>query len=113
MSPDQGLNRPIRVVMFGGGPELNRDAKLFLCKLEEHPEIDFLAAFCQAQTQSFGAVFTDLWKRRGLLSVPFELPAPKTDEIAQFRISIDLAFRTGLWLVLSNSMLDIKNRLDV
>ena len=70
MSTDQGLSRPVRVVMFGSGPELNPDAKLFLCKLEEHPEIDLLGAFCQAQSQSFGAVFTDLWKRRGWLSLP-------------------------------------------
>lgn len=70
MSTNQALNRPIRVVMFGSGPELNPDAKQFLCKLEEHPEIDLLGAFCQAGSQSLGAVFTDLWKRRGLLSLP-------------------------------------------
>ena len=70
MSTDQALNRPIRVVMFGSGPELNPDAKHFLCKLDEHPEIEFLGAFCQAEGQSTAAVFTDLWKRRGLLSVP-------------------------------------------
>ncbi len=56
--------------MFGSGPELNPDAKQFLCKLEEHPEIELLGAFCQAAGQSVGAVFADLWKRRGLLSFP-------------------------------------------
>lgn len=56
--------------MFGSGPELNPDARQFLCKLEEHPEIDLAGAFCQAQSQSVGAVFADLWKRRGLLSLP-------------------------------------------
>ena len=70
MLPDQALAQPIRVVMFGSGPELNRDAKQFLCKLEEHPEIELLGAFCQSQAPSAGAVFLDLWKRRGLLSVP-------------------------------------------
>lgn len=70
MSIDQALIRPIRVVMFGSGPELNPDAKQFLCELEEHPEIDFLGAFCQAQSQSTAAVFKDLWKRRGLLALP-------------------------------------------
>lgn len=64
------LNRPIRVVMFGSGPELNPDAKQFLCRLEEHPEIELLGAFCQAQSQSLGAVFVDLWKRRGWLALP-------------------------------------------
>lgn len=66
--PNQPLNRPIRVVMFGSGPELNLDAKQFLCRLEEHPEIEFLGAFCQAESQSISAVFRDLWKRRGVLA---------------------------------------------
>jgi methionyl-tRNA formyltransferase len=56
--------------MFGSGPELNPDAKKFLCRLEEHPEIEFLGAFCQAQSQSLKAVFLDLWKRRSWLAVP-------------------------------------------
>jgi len=64
------LNRPIRVVMFGSGPELNPDAKRFLRRLEEHPEIEFLGAFCQAQSQSSRAVFVDLWKRRSWLAFP-------------------------------------------
>lgn len=70
MPANQPLNQPIRVVMFGSGPELNPDAKLFLCKLEEHPEIELLGAFCQAEGQSLSAVFADLWKRRGWLSLP-------------------------------------------
>jgi folate-dependent phosphoribosylglycinamide formyltransferase PurN len=64
------VNRPIRVVMFGSGPELNQDAKQFVCRLEEHPEIEFLGAFCQAQSQSLGGVFIDLWKRRRWLAIP-------------------------------------------
>jgi len=64
------MKRPIRVVMFGSGPELNPDAKQFLCRLEEHPEIEFLGAFCQSQSQSLRAVFIDLWKRRSWLAFP-------------------------------------------
>ncbi len=64
------LDRPIRVVMFGSGPELNADAKEFLCRLEEHPEIQLLAVVCQAPSKSIWAVFQDLWKRRGLLALP-------------------------------------------
>lgn len=71
MSVDQiALDRPIRVVMFGSGPELNRDVKQFLGVLGEHPEIEFLGAFCQAQSQSSAAVFIDLWKRRRWLAFP-------------------------------------------
>jgi len=64
------LNRPIRVVMFGSGPELNPDAKQFLCKLEEHSEIELVGAFCQAESQSVVAVFMDLWNRRRALAFP-------------------------------------------
>ncbi|HSM72103.1 MAG TPA: formyltransferase family protein, partial [Anaerolineales bacterium] len=70
MSAKSALNRPIRVVMFGSGPELNPDAKHFLTKLEEHPEIELLAAFCQAESRSLGAVLDELWKRRGWLALP-------------------------------------------
>jgi methionyl-tRNA formyltransferase len=56
--------------MFGSGPELNPDAKHFLCRLEEHPEIEFLGAFCQAEAQSLRAIFLDLSKRRGVLATP-------------------------------------------
>lgn len=73
MVDKQVLDRPIRVIMFGSGPELNPDAKQFLCMLEEHPEIEFLGTFCQAESQSLGGVFIDLWKRRGLLAFPLFL----------------------------------------
>ena len=70
MSHNKALNRPIRVVMFGSGPELNPDAKHFLCRLEEHPDIEFLGAICQAESRSLSAVFRDLLKRRGGLAFP-------------------------------------------
>lgn len=56
--------------MFGSGPELNLDAREFLCRLEEHREIEFLGAFCQAQSRTLWGVLKDLWKRRGLLAIP-------------------------------------------
>ncbi len=64
------VNQLIQVVMFGSGPELNQDAKEFLRRLEEHPEIEFLGAFCQAPSQSLWAVFMDLWRRRSWLAFP-------------------------------------------
>jgi len=64
------LDRPIRVVMFGSGPELNPDAKQFLFRLDEHPEIDLVGVFCQTKSQSIRAIFIDLWKRRGVLAAP-------------------------------------------
>ena len=60
----------IRVVVFGSGPDLNQDVREFLARLEQHPEIELLGAFCQADGQSLGAVFQDLRRRRGLLALP-------------------------------------------
>lgn len=64
------VNRAIRVVMFGGGPDLTHDAKEFLCRLEAHPDITLLGAFCQSESQSWRAIFKDLWQRRGILAFP-------------------------------------------
>lgn len=77
------LKRPIRVVMFGSGPALNHDAREFLCRLEDQPEIEFLGAFCQAKSQSTGAVIKDLWHRRGFLAFPLYI-ARITDAAIQF-----------------------------
>lgn len=63
-------DRPMRVVMFGGGPVLETDVKQFLVRLEAHPEIRLLAAFCQSQGQTFADVARDLWRRRRLLAGP-------------------------------------------
>lgn len=67
------LTRPIRVVVFGGGPTLERGVQQFLCRLGEHPEIEFLGAFCQSKGRTCWAVVTDLWRRRRLLALPLLL----------------------------------------
>lgn len=64
------IKRPIKVVMFGGGPELTHDAKEFLYRLEMNPDIEFLGAICQAESQSYRAIFKDLWQRRKWLAFP-------------------------------------------
>ncbi len=67
------LKRPIHVVLFGGGPVLERGAKQFISRLDDHPEIEFLGGFCQSKAQSLGAVVRDLWRRRRLLALPLLL----------------------------------------
>jgi folate-dependent phosphoribosylglycinamide formyltransferase PurN len=67
---DRVLEQPIRVVVFSGGPVLLQGVKQFICSLEDHPEIDFLACICQSEEQSFQAVIRDLWRRRGFLAIP-------------------------------------------
>jgi hypothetical protein len=72
---DKELERkdPIRVVLFGGGPVLERGVRQFICRLEEHPEIAFLGGFCQSQAQTSVAVVKDMWRRRGILALPLLL----------------------------------------
>jgi folate-dependent phosphoribosylglycinamide formyltransferase PurN len=79
------LSRPIRVVMFGSGPRLTHDAKEFLYRLEAHPEIALVGAFCQAESQTFLSIVKDLWRRRGLLALPLLL-AWLIGEIGRFLI---------------------------
>jgi folate-dependent phosphoribosylglycinamide formyltransferase PurN len=64
---------PIRVVVFCGGPGLQPDVKEFIRRLEEHPEIEFLGAFCQSPGETLFAISQDLWKRRGFLAVPLAI----------------------------------------
>lgn len=61
---------PIRVVVFSSGPGLNHDVKEFIGRLEAHPDIVLLGVFSQSSSQSWAAIFRDLWRRRGILSVP-------------------------------------------
>lgn len=72
---DKGLEQkdPIRVVLFGGGPVLEQGVKQFICRLEQHQEIELLGGFCQSEAQTFWAVVKDLWRRRRFLAVPLLL----------------------------------------
>jgi folate-dependent phosphoribosylglycinamide formyltransferase PurN len=64
------MDRPIRVVMFGGGPLLERDVKQFLTRLEAHPDIELLGAFCQSEGQSMLDMARDVWRRRRWFAPP-------------------------------------------
>ena len=64
------LGRPIRVVVFSGGPVLEQGIKRFVCRLQEHPDIEFLGAICQSEAQNLRAVIRDLWRRRRFMAVP-------------------------------------------
>jgi methionyl-tRNA formyltransferase len=93
MVADQPKNaRSIRVVMFGTGPVMAPDARRFLYRLEGHPEIELLGAFCQASSRSLGAEVRALWNRRGILAFPL-LIASKLNEIGRLvtqpRLEID------------------------
>lgn len=63
-------DRPIRVVLFGGGPYLERGVREFICRLEEASEIDFCGAFCQSRAESWAEIVRDLWRRRRWLAMP-------------------------------------------
>jgi folate-dependent phosphoribosylglycinamide formyltransferase PurN len=61
---------PLRVVLFGGGPRIEHAARRLLVRLEDHPEIELVGAFCQTGGTSSGAIVRDLVRRRKLLAGP-------------------------------------------
>ena len=71
MSPaGQGdLGRPIRVVLIRGRFQ-PRAAQRFYVLLDEHPEIDLVASFCQSPGEGLGERVRDAWRRRGILAAP-------------------------------------------
>lgn len=72
-APHEPLNRPIRVVVFGGGPVLLYGIKQFITRLEAHPEIELSAVICQSPDPSLSGIWRDLRQRRGLLALPLLL----------------------------------------
>lgn len=66
----QALNRPIRVVLFGGGPGMERGLQRLLCRLADHADIELLSVVCQSPGDSIDAIAADLWRRRGWLALP-------------------------------------------
>ena len=64
------MDRPIRVILFGGGPVLEHGALRFVATLDAHPDVEFLGAVCQSHGQGIVSILEDLWRRRGLLALP-------------------------------------------
>lgn len=58
------LDRPIRVVLFGGA-YFEPNAVRFLVALDEHPEIELVGAFCQGRGQGLRHRIANVLKRRG------------------------------------------------
>ncbi len=73
MQPEISPSPPIRVVMLGSGPRLEAGVKKFILRLDNHPEIEFLGAFCESRGEDFRAIMVDLWRRRGWLAAPLAL----------------------------------------
>jgi folate-dependent phosphoribosylglycinamide formyltransferase PurN len=63
------LGRPIRVVLFCGGPTLDRAVVRFVTRLESRPEIEFVGGLCEATGQTLAAVIRDRLRRRGGLGL--------------------------------------------
>jgi methionyl-tRNA formyltransferase len=63
------LGRPIRVVIFTGGPTLDRAVVRFAEMLQAHPEIEFVGGFSEAREQGLVAMARDRVRRRGALGV--------------------------------------------
>ncbi|HKG32439.1 MAG TPA: formyltransferase family protein [Gemmatimonadales bacterium] len=63
------LGRPIRVLLFCGGPTLDPAVVRFVTWLELQPEIEFVGGFCQTNGQTLTAVIGDRLRRRGWLGI--------------------------------------------
>lgn len=61
---------PFRVVVFSSGPVMTHDARRFVCRLDDEPEIELAGVFCQAESTSVAGVLRDLVRRRGVLAAP-------------------------------------------
>jgi folate-dependent phosphoribosylglycinamide formyltransferase PurN len=61
------LGRPIRVVLFCGGPTLDPAVVRFFARLELQSEIELVGGFCQTSGQTLSAVIRDRLRRRGAL----------------------------------------------
>ena len=59
----------IRVVLFGGA-YLQPGAQRFLVLIAEHPEMELVGGFCEAQGQGWRYRLGNLWRRRGFLALP-------------------------------------------
>lgn len=59
-----------RVVVFSSGPVMTNDARRFVCRLDDQPEIELAGVFCQAESTSAAGVLRDLLRRRGVLAAP-------------------------------------------
>jgi methionyl-tRNA formyltransferase len=69
MQPQADMGRPIRVVLFCGGPTLDPAVVRFVSRLDLESEIEFVGGFCQTNSQTLGAVIRDRLKRRGALGL--------------------------------------------
>jgi methionyl-tRNA formyltransferase len=49
---------------------LEHGVKRFICRLEDHQEIDLVGGFFQSQAQNPGAIVADLWQRRRFMALP-------------------------------------------
>lgn len=61
------LDRPIRVVFFGGRYLQPVEAQ-FAAMLDEHPEVELVLGVCEGDGFGFSSRLRDLWRRRGWLA---------------------------------------------
>lgn len=98
------LGRPIRVVLFGGGPTLERGAAACLCRLDRHPDIVFLGAFCQSRSPTILGIIEDRWRRRRWLAGPLLLA-----ELAG--LAVRFLSRPGTEMALRRQLARLSNRI--
>lgn len=62
-----------RVVVFTGGPVLDRQVLSFVTRIEDEPAIDLVGIVSQSPVRGMRGRIVDLWRRRGILALPILL----------------------------------------
>jgi hypothetical protein len=61
------------VVVFTGGPILDRQVLRFVSRIEDEPAIDLVGIVSQSPVRGMPGIIVDLWRRRGILALPILL----------------------------------------
>jgi folate-dependent phosphoribosylglycinamide formyltransferase PurN len=64
---------PLKIVVFTGGAELQSAVVDFIERLESNESLDLVGVFCETDAPGAKGVLLDLWRRRGVLSLPLLL----------------------------------------
>jgi hypothetical protein len=69
--PEQ--RKPSRVVVLTGGPVLDAQVLRFVSCIEDDPAIDLVGIVSQSPVRGMRGMVVDLWRRRGILTLPILL----------------------------------------
>ncbi len=94
-----------RVVVFTGGPVLDRQVLSFVTRIEDEPAIDLVGIVSQSPVRGMRGRIVDLWRRRGILALPILL----RNSLAAI---INSLFRPAVTLERRRSLSAVRDRIN-